>query len=244
MLLFHCGCVERCGRFWFIDMDIATVHYNTPELTGALVRSVRKWTPDARITIFDNSDRRPFPPTEGVTVIDNTRGQIIDFDTFIQRWPMRESNERSNFGSVKHTMSVDYLFDVLTDGFVLLDSDVLVKRDLTEIADPSVSWCGQLGHGLVFAYGRFRPRALPFVCWINVPMCREHGIRYFDETRTWKLERGKFYDTGASFYLDCRRADLPERQIKWEDYAVHFKGGSWDDRDPLRWLEENRALYD
>ena len=230
-------------RAFSVCMDIAFVHYNTPELSGALVRSIRKWTPDARITVFDNSDRKPFPETEGVTIYDNTRAQIIDFDAFLERFPRRKLDEKSNFGSVKHTMSVDWLFDVLTDGFVLLDSDVLLKRDVSEIADPSVSWCGQLGHGLVFAYGRFRPRALPFVCWLNVPMAREHGIRYFDETRTWKLEPTMFYDTGASFYLDCRRFDLPERQICWEDYAVHFKGGSWDDRDPTQFLWENRALY-
>ena len=74
-------------------------------------------------------------------------------------------------------------------------------------------------------------------------MCRAAGIRYFDETRSWKLEPGMFYDTGASFYLDVRKADLPERQIRWEDYAVHFKGGSWDARDPAGFLCENRALY-
>ena len=37
-------------------MDIAIVHYNTPELTGALVQSIRKWMPAAHITIFENSD--------------------------------------------------------------------------------------------------------------------------------------------------------------------------------------------
>lgn len=227
-------------------MDLATVHYNTPELTGALIRSVRKWMPaDTRITVFENSSlpKRRLKPEPGVTIIDNTRGQVIDFDAFLERWPEREKNERSCFGSVRHMMSVDYMFDVLPDGFILLDSDVLLKRDLSELADPAVSWCGQLQYGMTFGRGRFRPRALPFVCWINVPMCREHGIRYFDENRTWKLKPGMFYDTGASFYLDCRRHDLPERQINWEDWVVHFKGGSWDDRDPAEWLRQNQRFY-
>ena len=222
-------------------MNIAIVHYNTPELTGALVRSIRKWMPDAGITIFDNSDARPFHP-EGVRYIDNTRAQVVDFDAILARHP-RRSTEHAQDASVKHMASVDALFDFLPDGFILLDSDVLVKRDLSELADPSVAWAGQIQYGMTFGTGRFRPRALPFVCWINVPMCRAAGIRYFDEARSWKLEPGVFYDTGASFYLDVRRADLPEREIRWEDYAVHFKGGSWDARDPTQFLRENQALY-
>lgn len=216
---------------------------NIPELTGALVRSIRKWTPGAHVTIFENSDRRPLPPMgERVWYLDNTRGQIVDFDAFITQFPLRKV-DNAKHGSVKHMMSVDALFDYLPDGFVLLDSDVLLRRDVSEIADPSVAWCGQLQYGLTFGGGRMRPRALPFVCWINVPMCMAAGVRYFDPTRTWQMVPGGWYDTGASFYLDCRKAELPERQIRWEDYAVHFKGGSWDAKDPARWLDENAALY-
>ena len=230
------------GRF--SCMDIATVHYHTPELTGALIRSVRKWTPEAHITVFENStdQRRKLPPMDGVWYIDNSRGQVVDFDALLARHP-RRSMEHAQDGSVKHMASVDALWDFLPDGFILLDSDVLLRRDVSDLADPSVAWCGQLQYGMTFGSGRFRPRALPFVCWLNVPMCRAAGIRYFDETRSWKLEPGMFYDTGASFYLDVRKADLPERQIRWEDYAVHFKGGSWDARDPAGFLCENRALY-
>lgn len=222
-------------------MDIAIVHYNTPELTGALVRSIRKWMPDAGITIFDNSDARPFHP-EGVRYIDNTRAQVVDFDALLARHP-RRSTEHAQDASVKHMASVDALFDYLPDGFILLDSDVLLRRDLSELADPAVAWSAEIQYGMTFGSGRFRPRALPFVCWVNVPMCREAGIRYFDETRSWKLEPGVFYDTGASFYLDCKKAGLPGREIRWGDYVVHLKGGSWDARDPTQFLRENQALY-
>lgn len=222
-------------------MDIAIVHYNTPELTGALVRSIRKWMPDAGITIFDNSDGRPFHP-EGVRYIDNTRAQVVDFDALLARHP-RRSTEHAQDASVKHMASVDALFDYLPDGFILLDSDVLLRRDLSELADPAVAWSAEIQYGMTFGSGRFRPRALPFVCWVNVPMCREAGIRYFDETRSWKLEPGVFYDTGASFYLDCKKAGLPGREIRWGDYVVHLKGGSWDARDPTQFLRENQALY-
>lgn len=229
-------------RAFFVCMDIGIVHYNTPELTGALVQSIRKWMPAARVTIFENSDRRPFPATEGVTVIDNTRAQVVDFQAFIEQFPLRKV-DKANHGSVKHMMSVDALFDYLPDGFILLDSDVLLRRDLSDLADPSVAWTAEIEYGLVFGSGRLRPRALPFVCWCNVPMCREAGVRYFDPERTWQMVPGKWYDTGASFYLDCKKAGLPGREIRWSDYAVHFKGGSWDDRDPAKFLRENRALY-
>ena len=227
-------------------MDIATVHYNTPELTGALIRSIRKWMPaDTRVTVFENSNlpKRRLKPERGVEIVDNTKGQVIDFDAFLERFPERAVNERSAFGSVKHMLSVDWLWDHLPDGFILVDSDILLKRDPSELVDPSVAWTGSIQYGMNFAYGRFRPRLLPFICWLNVPMCNEHGVRYFDENRTWKLKPGMFYDTGASFYLDCRRVDLPDRQVNWNDYALHFKGGSWDDRDPAEWLRQNQALY-
>jgi hypothetical protein len=230
----------------FSDMDIAIVHYNTPELTGALLASIRKWMPTAHVTIFENSDdpRRKLPPMGSrVWYLDNTRGQVVDFDAILARHPQR-SREHAQDASVKHMASVAALWDYLPDGFILLDSDVLLKRDLSELADPSVAWCAGVQYGMTFGSGRFRPRALPFVCWINVPMCRAAGVRYFDESRSWKLAPGMFYDTGASFYLDCRAAGLPSREIRWEDYAVHFKGGSWDAKDPAVFLRENRALYD
>ena len=60
-------------------MDIAIVHYNTPELTGALVQSIRKWMPAANVTIFENSDdpRRKLPPSEGVTVIGASSDHLV-----------------------------------------------------------------------------------------------------------------------------------------------------------------------
>ena len=76
----------------FSDMDIAIVHYNTPELTGALVRSIRKWMPTVQITIFENSDdpRRKLPPMgRRVWYLDNTRGQVVDFDAILARHPQR-----------------------------------------------------------------------------------------------------------------------------------------------------------
>ena len=43
-----------------MNKNVAIVHYNTPELTEAAIRSLWKNTPDAAVTVFDNSDRRRF----------------------------------------------------------------------------------------------------------------------------------------------------------------------------------------
>lgn len=72
-------------------MEILTVHYNTQEATDAMIRSVNKHVHDCTIHVFDNSDTRPFVNTfDNVEVIDNTQGQIIDFDYWLQRYPDRQ----------------------------------------------------------------------------------------------------------------------------------------------------------
>ena len=89
--------------------EIAIVHFNTPELTEAAIRSVRKHcTTDYHFTILDNSDKRPFKRRmRGVKVVNNTKGQVIDFDAELAKFPDLEVKlgERSNNGSVKHILS-------------------------------------------------------------------------------------------------------------------------------------------
>ena len=84
--------------------DIAIVHYNTPELTRAAILSVRKHTPGCTFTVFDNSDKRPFEPMDGVRVIDNTGGQVIDFDAMLARYPDKRDTANEH-GSAKHIAS-------------------------------------------------------------------------------------------------------------------------------------------
>lgn len=114
--------------------NVAIVHYNTPELTAATIRSLWKHTPDAVVTVFDNSDRHRFRAMDGVRILDNTTGRLVDFAAMLGRYPEKMPTA-CNWGSEKHIASVDYLFDILPDGFVLMDSDVLVKRDITPFFD-------------------------------------------------------------------------------------------------------------
>ena len=61
---------------------VAIIHFNTPELTEALIKSIRKHGGEEyKVVIFDNSNERPFTKKmKGVKVINNRKGQIIDFE--------------------------------------------------------------------------------------------------------------------------------------------------------------------
>ena len=71
--------------------NAAIIHFNTPELTESAILSLRKHGgEDYAVTVFDNSDARPFTKKmDGVTVIDNRIGQVIDLDAELRKFPDR-----------------------------------------------------------------------------------------------------------------------------------------------------------
>lgn len=230
--------------------EIVIIHYNTPELTEATIRSVRKQCGDGwHITVFDNSDRVPFwKPMNGVSVIDNTKGQVIDFEKMLSHYPERGETEDSNWGSAKHCKSVDYCFDLFPDGFILMDSDIVLKRDISDLCDDSVAWSGWVHCNTKFL-GYTVYRVCPFLCWINVPMLRDNGIRYFNPKKMWRLFKGYpegYYDTGAWMLEATRQHGLPCKEINGlKDYIEHFRGGSWrkSERSAHRWLAEMSKYF-
>lgn len=224
--------------------DIGIVHFNTPELTVALVRSIQKRMDGCNVTILDNSDRRPFPKMEGVNVIDNTDGYEIDFKALLAKYPDQRPTDYYQ-ASAKHIASVDHLFDVLKEGFVLMDSDVLVKRDFNAFYDRRYAWAGAVEYPVE---GYKAVRLAPYILWINVPMMRSEGIRFWHEGMAYKLSHnGKpFYDTGGSFYHDCLAKGLPGKELPVYEYIDHFGEGSFR-RTPeatALWLERRRAYYE
>ena len=233
---------------------VATVHYNTPEMTEAMIRSLwkqsgRQW----RVVVLDNSDSRPLPPMEGVEIIDNTRGQQIDFGAQLAQWPKRNFKQGAwmgcNFGSVKHMLSVDWLMDYIGAPFILCDSDILLRQDAALMWHPEATAAGQTEK----AWGNpgAATRLLPFLCFINAPECRRLGIRYHDPARSFALGVDKdWYDTGASFLEDIREAKAQGAvlvSIGIGDKMVHFGNGSWK-KNGLQaqsvWLKEYEYLWD
>lgn len=239
-------------------IDVLIIHYNTPELTAATINSLWKHTPNARVTVFDNSDDRPFSPIgldrlnklnreNGLfTLVDNTRGQIVDWDQWLTQFPNKMPCPENNWGSAKHCYSVEIMMDIFPDGFVLMDSDVLIRRDIREITDPSVAWSGGV-HVNTKRYGVSIPRITPFICWINTPILRQHDIRYFNPDKMWKLHTASpqcWYDTGAWLLEACNNAGVAGKRIRLEDYAEHYGGGSWRKHTPESWLGKFRSLWE
>ena len=239
--------------------EVAIINYNTPELTEAAVLSIRKHGGhDYHITIFDNSDTRPFKRRmRGVKHIDNTKGQVIDFDAELEKYPERDRSigcaKGCEFGSVKHMLTVQKLWELLPQGFVLMESDILLKRDIEEFFAPNYSVYGywqKAQPNNPFYIGRM----LPMLCWINVPMLQREGAKYFDSERTYgllpggKQNRNNWYDTGAPLLEDIlsKRPRLKGYHRDIREFVEHFGSGSWQNNDVSahqRWLNEHKDLW-
>ena len=229
-----------------MEKNVCIVNFNTPELTHAAILSLQKHTQDIKVTVFDNSDRVECFKMEGISVIDNTQGQIIDFNPFLDRFPNKR-NSCNNWGSDKHCFTIDKLWDFFPEGFVLADSDILVKRDISSFFDSTVAFTGKT-YSNPNKERKLVERVYPFLCWINVPMCRSAGVRYFSENCNWELSGAKnpyeWYDTGAFFLKDCRTHNLPEKIVDISQYIIHLGSASWkQDTSWQRWLELNKNLY-
>ena len=240
-----------------MNKNVCIIHFNTPALTAHLVKSINKHTPGTNIYIFDNSDKRPFVNTfNNVTVFDNTKGQIINFNQWLKKYPdrMKSGGKANKWGSAKHAYSVEKCMELIKEPFVLLDSDVLIKKDFSPLFDDVVCYKGEV-ISQPGTNNRIK-RVLPFICFINTPMCFERGIHYFDENYMHGLRVGAIgdrYDTGAAIYLLTEKNKAPHREIKVSDYVVHYGNGSWVDaaekmKKPkhmpvLEWLNKYRVCW-
>ena len=238
---------------------VAIIHYNTPELTEACILSIRKHGGnDYRVVVFDNSDERPFRvQMSGVEVIDNTQGQLIDFDKLLSAFPQRNASigcaKGCDFASVRHMRTVQELWRLLPDGFLLVESDVLIKRNIDEFFRDEYSFVAyvqrQQPHN-PFGIGR----VLPMLCWLNVPKFVAEGVQYFDPNRTYGLkadrnDRTNWYDTGASLLEDVlsHRPRLKGLHIDIREYVEHFGSGSWKNNNlkaQAEWLKQYRKLWE
>jgi hypothetical protein len=226
--------------------EVAIVHYNTPELTEVALKSLDKHSPGCHVTIFDNSDKRPFKTKRrNVDIIDNTKGQVIDFGKELEKYDDRDMDDvrLSNFGSAKHSMSVDKLMDLLPDGFVLMDSDVVLRRSIYNVWKTDYACVGdtERKHNV--------PLLQPFLCYLNVPMLREKGVRYFNPRKMWALtkrEPDRWYDTGAWLLEEVILKQMPIANIFLREYVEHFSHGSWrgNEERVKEWIEYNKVYWE
>ena len=242
------------GSFGY-DRIVCIVHYNTPELTRATIQSIRKHGGERyKIVVFDNSDARPFSYWIGkehqmgaAIVYDNTRGQLIDFDRWLDTFDCKEKTD-NNYASPKHCYTVQWLIDNLQCPFVLMDSDILIKKDFSDFWDDGCVWVGKSSLQCT-RYGKAM-RVEPMLCYINTPMILKHGVTYFNPKKMYALTHYRpqgGYDTGCWFYEDCKLKNLPTRYVDTNDYMLHFNHGSWGDKGEQvaqEWLENNRNLWE
>lgn len=238
-----------------MNKNVAIVHYNTPELTEAAILSLRKHGGEKySVYVLDNSDARPFKTMEGVLVFDNTKGQIIDFNAELEKYPDRDEKigcaKNNTFASEKHMMSVQKLWELIPDGFILMESDILIKQSIDFMFMWDECVCGHINR----SYGPPKiERLAPMLCWINVPMCVAGGARYFDPDRAYALHKGKqdprnYWDTGAALLDDIRRLkpQCHGRKIDINPLVIHYGSASWihnDLNNQLQWLEEHKSLW-
>lgn len=227
-------------------IDVAIVHYNTPELTAAAIRSLEKCTPGCKVTILDNSDKRPFTrKMKNVKVLNNRKGQLINFDKWLEEFPDKVQDSPNAYGSAKHCYSIQWLIDHTDKPFILLDSDVLITKDLRALWKEDKAFVARVSTNTK-RYGVSIFRATPFVCFINVPMIKEAGVKYYNPAYMWDLSQtmpNMRYDVGAWFLEDVKAHNLPFENADTISMALHFRHGSWGKEGWKEWLEENKELH-
>ena len=237
-----------------MEKKICIVHYNTPALTTCLIKSINKHTPGTTIYLFDNSDKKPFKNRfDNVTVFNNTNGQIIDFEKWLSKYPNRKKSAGAvnNFGSAKHCYTVQKCIELIDDNFVLLDSDILLKKDISGIWDSKYVWVGGVEK---WSAHLNKKRACPFVLYLNVKKMKENDITFFSDTHMFGLKNGdrcEEYDTGCWLY---EQTGVKNRKIiRYQDYITHFRAGSWLDdarkkqhykqMEPKKWLIVHKKCW-
>lgn len=202
---------------------ILIVNYNTTFATQCLIKSINKNVKDTYIYVFDNSDKEKFVNIfDNVEVFDNTNGDIINFTEIIKQYhPEYTHKTDSTFASFEHCISIQKAIELIDDNFVLIDSDVLITNDFSHMYQEdkiTVGWKQTWGD-----------RICPVLQYINVKMCKEHNISYYNDNiiDSQKNER-KNYDTGSYFTEQIRNNNLPFEDIYIFYYVIHYGGGSRD----------------
>ena len=241
------------------EVCVAIIHYNTPELTHGCIGSLiynGGLSDRLRVVVFDNSDREPFAGASGVTIIDNTKGQYIDFEKELAKFPDKDRSigcaKGCEFGSVKHMMTVQKLWEMIPQGFILMESDIFIKKSIAEFVQPQYSFVGyaqQAQPHNPFGIGR----VLPMLCYMNVPLLTKYGARYYDPARTYGLlpggrqNRQNWYDTGAVMLEDiiAKRPHLKGLHMDIRPYIDHYGSASWQNNDRPsheQWMEARVGL--
>ena len=233
-----------------MNLPFVIIHFNTPELTTCLCSSIRKFHPNNEIIIFDNSTTRKFPNENvnlfNITYMDNTDNQILNFDYAFRKFKKDDKIvKQNNLGSAKHCFTVDFLIKILDKNFILLDSDVLLKKPIDFINESLIT----VGLNSKCEQNKNKTRKirfLPYLQYFNVDKIKELNLNYFNPNEICGLTINSLYDTGASFYkLIKSRFNKNEfnENINIFNYIVHFGAASYQKKEWYKFLMRNKRLW-
>jgi len=225
-----------------MNKNVLIVNFNTTLLTQCCIKSVNKFTPGCKIYVFDNSDKEPFVNIfENVEVIDNTKGQIINWDSWKKKYvgDKKTHGTHNNYASAKHCFTVEKCMELLEDNFVIIDSDALVKKDFSELYDDKFIYVAETNNQM----GMKLIRVIPFICFINVKLCKEKNIHFFNEMYMHGLGHGSGdnWDTGAYFYEACKNEK--HKEVRYSNYVVHLGNASWRNKNVSSWINQYKDLW-
>lgn len=194
------------------------VNFNTTKLTNDCIKSIiaKLKSVDYNIVVFDNSTTIPFvcdaENKHKVTVLDNTNGDIIDFESVLKDsvdfdiYKYYQHLDTSRHGTLKHSYTIDYILKTTpADKILLFDSDTILLKDVDFISDDIITAANvvECANGIV-------KRFTPFIQYFNVEMIRKNSLSYFDKNRIMfgnnSIMKYYFhYDTGAAFFENCAK---------------------------------------
>lgn len=194
-------------------MNVLIVNHNTELLVNALILNLENYG-TFNIFIVDNSDgecMRVVETKHTIHFIDNTDDSYINYREEFEKVNTNKSLDCG--GSFIHACTIQKFYDSTEEPFLLLDSDVILRKNPSEFIDTECLYSGEKSHN----------RIMPMVLYINTPKCKSKGIRFFDGRTICPIEP---VDTGYVFFKDCEGKG-PSKNFRILDVASHLGGSSY-----------------
>lgn len=209
------------------NLSIMTVNFNTPEFIFALYNSLKKqnsWF-QGTFYVIDNSDIKVLSKFNSKEI------EIYHFDNnlyhFLDILPKSKYKVAGNYNSARHAFTIDWGIKniIKTDHLLLLDSDIILNKDIEFLYREFVANNYALMGYKRTTYEKFC--IAPWFCFINVKMMRELDLNYFDQNRILYVNDNLKYDTGASLYEDFISHNKKIKEYNNDnEFYIHLKGGS------------------
>ena len=190
---------------------LVTCSYNTPIVLQRCLKSFYQThkSNEQRVLVMENS-------TDELTV-----------DFLIQN----KINYKRNPG-MTHGQAVNLALELCeTEYMLLVDSDVIFKRDTRPVLEQVVSLNATLAGRIEGDRGgkRIYKRVHPWFCLMNVNHLKQHNILFNDERKLRDNDHsGTIYDVASSMFEHVRHVGLKIAHMNVEgEYIDHWEGMSW-----------------